>query len=134
MAKVIFLDGNRYFDTEPSSISAIPFTKNQRIREQPTRREAVWEANVLVLSTVSFLVGAALAQRMVLIPALATVLTLAVGIGVTNAYTSWSIVVTAATAATSMQIGYLIGMSIHGLLAAASSRSAPSTSARHSAR
>jgi hypothetical protein len=93
--------------------------------------------NVLVLSTVSFLVGAALAQRfkiMVLIPALATVLTLAVGIGVTNAYTSWSIVVTAATAATSMQIGYLIGMSIHGLLAAASSRSAPSTSARHSAR
>jgi hypothetical protein len=62
------------------------------------------------------------------------VLTLAVGIGLTNAYTSWSIVVTAATAATSMQIGYLIGMSIHGLLAAASSRSAPSTSARHSAR
>jgi hypothetical protein len=42
--------------------------------------------------------------------------------------------VTAATAATSMQIGYLIGMSIHGLLAAASSRSAPSTSARHPAR
>lgn len=92
---------------------------------------------MLVLSTVSFLVGAALAQRfkiMVLIPAVATVLTLAVGIGVTNAYTFWSIVVTAATAATSMQIGYLIGMSIHGLLAAASSRSAPSTSARHSAR
>jgi predicted neutral ceramidase superfamily lipid hydrolase len=97
----------------------------------------VWEASVLVLSTLSFLVGAALAQRfkiMVLIPAVATVLTLAVGIGLTNAYTSWSIVVTAATAATSMQIGYLIGMSIHGLLAAASSRSAPSTSARHSAR
>jgi hypothetical protein len=44
VAKVIFRDGNRYFDTEPSSISAIPFTKNQRIREQPTRREAVWEA------------------------------------------------------------------------------------------
>jgi hypothetical protein len=64
---------------------------------------------------------------------MATVLTLAVGIGLTNAYTSWSIVVTAAAAATSMQIGYLIGMSIHGLLAAASSRSARSTS-RHSAR
>jgi hypothetical protein len=90
---------------------------------------------VLVLSTVSFLVGAALAQRfkiMVLIPAV--VLMLAVGIGVTIAYNSWSIIVTAATAATSMQIGYLIGMSIHGLLAAASSRSAPSTSARHPAR
>jgi hypothetical protein len=92
---------------------------------------------VLVLSTVSFLVGAALAQRftiMVLLPAVATVLTLAVGIGVTNAYTFWSVVVTAATAATSMQIGYLIGMSIHGLLASASSRPTPSTSGRHPAR
>ena len=92
---------------------------------------------MLVLSTVSFLVGAVLAQRfkiMVLIPAVATVLTLAVGLGVANAYTFWSIVVTAATAATSMQIGYLIGISIHDFLAAASSRSAPSTSARHPAR
>lgn len=92
---------------------------------------------MLALSTVSFLVGAALAQRytiMVLLPAVAAVLTLAVGIGVTNAYTFWSIVVTAATAATSMQIGYLIGMSIHGLLAAASSRPAPSTSGQHPAR
>jgi hypothetical protein len=92
---------------------------------------------VLVLSTVSFLVGAALAQRfkiIVLIPAVVTALTLAVGIGVTNAYSFWSIVVAAATAATSMQIGYLIGMSIHGLLAAASSRSAPTTSARQPAR
>ena len=93
--------------------------------------------NVLVLSTVSFVVGAALAQRfkiMVLVPAVATVLTVAVGIGATNAYTAWSIVVTAVIAATSMQIGYLIGMSIHGLLAGASSRSAPSTPVRHPAR
>ena len=92
---------------------------------------------MLVLSTVSFLVGALLAQRlkiMVLIPAVATVLTLAVGIGVTNAHTAWSIVLTAVTAATSMQIGYLIGISVHGVLAAASSRSAPATSARHPAR
>jgi hypothetical protein len=90
---------------------------------------------VFVLSTASFLVGAVLAQRfkiMVLIPAIATVLTLAVGIGVTNAHTAWSIVLTAAAAATSMQIGYLIGISIHDVLAAASSRS--STSARHPAR
>jgi hypothetical protein len=139
VTKAHFSGENKYFDTHPRSISAIPFTKNQRIRQQPTGTEAVevWEASVLVLSTLSFLVGAALAQRfkiMVLIPAVATVLMLAVGIGFTNAYTSWSIVVTAATAATSMQIGYLIGMSIHGFLAAASSRSAPSTSARHSAR
>jgi len=92
---------------------------------------------VFVLSTASFLVGAVLAQRfkiMVLIPAIATVLTLAVGIGVTNAHTAWSIVLTAAAAATSMQIGYLIGISIHDVLAAASSSSAPSTSARHPAR
>jgi len=90
-----------------------------------------------VLSTVSFLVGAVLAQRfkiMVLIPAVATVLTLAVGIGVTNALTAWSSVLTAAATATSMQIGYLIGISIHDVLAAASSSSAPSTSARHPAR
>jgi hypothetical protein len=89
---------------------------------------------VLALSTVSFLVGAALAQRYTIMILLPAVLTLAVGIGVTNAYTFWSIVVTAATAATSMQIGYLIGMSVHGLLAAASSRPAPSTSGRHPAR
>ena len=92
---------------------------------------------MLVLSTVSFVVGAALAQRfkiMVLVPAVATVLTVAVGIGATNAYTAWSIVVTAVIAATSMQVGYLIGMSIHGLLAGASSRSAPSTPVRHPAR
>jgi hypothetical protein len=44
--KAIFRDENRYFDTDTSSISAIPFTKNQRIREQPTDSEAVevWEA------------------------------------------------------------------------------------------
>jgi len=40
-AKVICRDKSRYFDTELSSISATPFTKNQRIREQPTRSEAV---------------------------------------------------------------------------------------------
>jgi len=40
-AKVICRDEVRYFDTGLSSISATPFTKNQRIREQPTRSEAV---------------------------------------------------------------------------------------------
>src|SRR5439155_11990846 len=39
--KVISRNENRYFDTKTSSISAIPFTKNHRIREQPTRGEAV---------------------------------------------------------------------------------------------
>ena len=91
---------------------------------------------MLVLSTASFLIGAALAQRfnvLVLIPAVAIVLTLAAGIGVTNAPTAWSIVVMTAAAATGMQIGYLIGLSIRDVLAAAS-RPAPSTSARHPVR
>ena len=92
---------------------------------------------MLVLSTVSFLIGAALARRfnvLVLTPAVAIVVTLAVGIGDTNAPTAWSIVAMAAAAATSMQVGYLIGISIHDVLAAASSRSAASTAARHPAR
>ena len=91
---------------------------------------------MLVLSTASFLIGAALAQRfnvIILIPAVVIVLTLAVGIGVTNASTAWSIVAIAAAATTCMQIGYFIGLSIRDVLAAAS-RPAPSTSARHPAR
>jgi len=94
--------------------------------------------SVLMLSTVSFLIGAALARRfnfIVLIPAVAIVLTLAVGIDVANPPTAWSIVAMAAATATSMQIGYLLGLSIRDVLAAgASSRSAPSSSARHTAR
>ena len=93
---------------------------------------------MIVLSMVSFLVGALLGQRfkvMVLIPAVAAVLTLAVGIGVTHAHTGWSIVLMAAAAATSMQIGYLIGISIHHVLATPlSSRSSPLTSPTTSAR
>ena len=93
---------------------------------------------MLMLSTVSFLIGAALARRfnfIVLIPAVAIVLTLAVGIDVANPPTAWSIVAMAAATATSMQIGYLLGLSIRDVLAAgASSRSAPSSSARHTAR
>ena len=91
---------------------------------------------MLVLSTASFLIGAALAQRFnvfVLIPAVAIVLTLAVGTGVSNAPTAWSLVVITAAAATSMQIGYLIGLSIREVLAAAS-RPAHSATARHPAR
>ena len=92
---------------------------------------------MLVLSTVSFLVGTVLARRfnvVVLIPAVAIVLALALGIGISNAFSAWSIVAMAVAATTSLQIGYLIGLSIHDLLAAASSRRAPATSARHPAR
>ena len=92
---------------------------------------------MLLLSAASFLVGAALAQRfsiMILLPAFLAVLMLSLGVGVAEALTAWSIVVTAATIAISLQIGYLIGMSIHDVLAAAASRSAPSASARQSVR
>jgi hypothetical protein len=86
----------------------------------------------MILSMVSLLVGAVLGQRfkvMVLIPAIAIVLVLAAGTGVTHAHTAWSIVLMATTAATSMQIGYLIGIGIRHVLAAAlSSRSSPLTS------
>ena len=98
---------------------------------------------MILLSMVSLLVGALLGQRfkvMVLMPATPIVLILAVGTGVAHAQTAWSIVLMAAAAAISMQIGYLVGIGIHHILAAALSRSSPptsltaSTSARHPAR
>jgi hypothetical protein len=99
---------------------------------------------MMILSIISLLVGALLGQRfkvMVLMPATAIVLVVAIGTGVTHAHTAWSIILMAAAAATSMQIGYLIGIGIHHVLAAAlSSRSSPltsptaSTSAQHPAR
>jgi hypothetical protein len=87
---------------------------------------------MMILSMVSLLVGAVLGQRfkvMVLMPATAIVLILAVGTGVTHAQTAWSIVLMAAAAATSMQVGYLIGIGIrHALAAVWSNRSSPLTS------
>jgi hypothetical protein len=94
-------------------------------------------SDVLLLSAASFLVGAALAQRftvLILVPAVLAVLMLSLGVGVAEAPTAWSVVATAATIATSMQIGYLIGISIHDAVAAAASRSAPSASARQTVR
>jgi membrane protein DedA with SNARE-associated domain len=99
---------------------------------------------MIILSTISLLVGALLGQRfrvMVLMPATAIVLLIAVGTGATHVYTAWSIILMAVAAATSMQIGYLIGIGVHHVLAAALSRRSPSlvsptasTPARHSAR
>jgi hypothetical protein len=96
----------------------------------------------MILLMVSLLVGAALGQRfkvLVLMPATAIVLVLAVGTGVTQARTAWSIVLMAAAAATCLQIGYLVGIGVHHVLAAAlSKRSSPltptTTSAPHAAR
>lgn len=91
---------------------------------------------MLVLSTVSFLIGAALARRFnifALVPAAAIVLAVAAGIS-SDSSTAWSIVAMAAATAVSMQIGYLVGMSIQEIMTAASSRSAPSAPVRHPAR
>ena len=99
---------------------------------------------MIILSMVSLLIGAVLGQGfkvMVLMPATVIVLVLAIGTGATHAHTVWMIVLMTAATATSMQIGYLIGIGIRHLVAAAlSSRSSSlnstveSTAARHPAR
>jgi hypothetical protein len=93
---------------------------------------------MITISMISFLIGAALGQRfnvVVLIPALAIVLLLAVGAGATHAQTNWWIVVTAATASICLQCGYFTGIGIRHLVAAhlrgSSSLASAETSARH---
>jgi membrane protein DedA with SNARE-associated domain len=83
---------------------------------------------MILLATVSLLVGALLAQRfrvMVLIPATAVVLVVAGATGVTSAHTVWSMILMAATAAIGMQVGYfVIGTGVrHVLTSAWSNRS-----------
>jgi hypothetical protein len=86
---------------------------------------------MILLAIVSLLVGAALGQRfrvMVLIPATAIVMAVAIGTGVTQAYTAWWIVLAAIVAATGTQIGYFLGLGIHHFLTAAlANRSSPLT-------
>jgi predicted neutral ceramidase superfamily lipid hydrolase len=97
---------------------------------------------VILLAMASLLVGALLAQRfkvLILIPATAIVLGVAFGTEVTHAHTAWSMILTVVTAATSMQIGYLIiGSGVrHVWAGVVSSRPShvPSTrSARYNAR
>ena len=97
---------------------------------------------MITFSTISLLVGAALGQRfkvMVLMPAIAIVLGLSIAIGVTHAQSDWSIVLTAAIAATCLQIGYFVGVGIRHVLETALSRrssplASPATPAGHTAR
>lgn len=98
-------------------------------------------AAMLTVSLISLLVGVALGQRfkvMVLMPAGAMGLALAIGTGIAHGQSAWSIVLTAATAATCMQIGYLAGIGVRHLQEVASSRRSPPlpspTPARHAAR
>ena len=80
---------------------------------------------MITIPMISFLAGVALGQRfkvMVLMPAVAIVLVLAVGGGVTHAQTFWSIFLTAVLAAVCLQIGYLTGIFVHHVQVAALSR------------
>ena len=97
---------------------------------------------MITISMISFLFGAALGQRfnvVVLIPAMAIVLVLAVGAGATHAQTNWWIVVMAATASICLQCGYFTGIGIRHFLWLHSRENrrhlaAADTSARHAAR
>jgi hypothetical protein len=76
---------------------------------------------MLTLSLVSLLVGAGLGQYykvLVLIPATALLMVVAIGTGVAQAQTAWSIVLMVAAVATSIQIGYLVGVAVHHVLVA----------------
>jgi hypothetical protein len=74
---------------------------------------------MITLSIVSLLVGAGLGQHYkvyVLLPATGILLVLAIGTGVAQALTAWSIVLMIAAAATSIQIGYFVGVGVHVLV------------------
>lgn len=96
---------------------------------------------MILLAMVSLLVGALLAQRfkvLVLIPATAIVLGVALGTGVTHAHSAWSMILTVGMAATSIQIGYLIiGSGVRrvwaGVVTSRSSHIPSTTSAQYNA-
>jgi hypothetical protein len=96
---------------------------------------------MMTLLLVSFFVGAVLGQGfkvLVLVPAFAIALVVAIATGVAHADTAWSIVLMVATVAVGMQFGYVFGIGIRHVLAAALARShvtspTASTSARHHA-
>ena len=93
------------------------------------------------LSIVSLSIGALLAQRykiIALMPATFAVLVVAVGAGVAQASSAWSIIGMIAAASVSIQAGYFVGMLIqHGLgvlLASRPSLFSHTTSARNTLR
>jgi hypothetical protein len=91
---------------------------------------------MMTLAMVSLLVGMVLGQRfkvLVLMPTIAIALVFAIGAGMAHADTVWWIVLMAAAAATSLQIGYLIGIGIRYVLVAAQAGRSPATSLTGSA-
>jgi hypothetical protein len=91
---------------------------------------------MMTLTMVSLLVGMVLGQRfkvLVLMPTIAMALVLAIGAGVARADAVWWIVLMAAATATSLQIGYLIGIGIRHILVATRASRSPATSLTGSA-
>jgi hypothetical protein len=86
---------------------------------------------------ISLLVGMVLGQRfkvLVLLPAIAFALLLAIGGGIVRADSGWWIVLMAAAAATALQIGYFVGVGIRHVLVAVPGSKSPATSLSSSAR
>jgi hypothetical protein len=84
---------------------------------------------MMTLAMVSLLVGIVLGQRfnvLVLVPTIAIALVLA--IAVAGADVSWWLVLRAAAAATSLQIGYFIGIGIRNVVPAARESRSPAIS------
>jgi hypothetical protein len=91
---------------------------------------------MISLSLISFLFGAALGQRfkvLALVPAMAIIIMLSIGAGLTHAQKPWWIVLMAVAASTCLQFGYFAGIGIRHVLAAPSSVSAAETQPRHAA-
>jgi fumarate reductase subunit C len=97
---------------------------------------------MMILLLVSFLIGTVLGQGFkvfVLAPLFVIALVVTIGAGVSHADTAWSIVLTAATVAIGMQLGYFFGLGLRLVLVAALARlhvtvPAAPTSARHPTR
>jgi hypothetical protein len=104
-------------------------------RYQFGRLEAV--LGMITLAMISLLVGMVLGQRfkvLVLLPAIALALVLTVGGGIVRSDSTWWIVLMAATAAATLQVGYVIGVGIrHVLVAAPASRTLANSSSRRPA-
>ncbi len=87
---------------------------------------------MMTLMLICLLVGAVLGQRfkvLVLVPVMALALPLSAAAAITQSAPFWQTVLTALTAATGLQIGYLAGTGIRYLLAATRARGACASSA-----
>jgi hypothetical protein len=86
---------------------------------------------MMTLAMISLLVGMVLGQRfkvLILVPAMALALVLAVGTGVASADTVWSIVLMAAATTAGLQIGYFVGVGIRYVMVATRADGSPVTS------